>query len=58
MKSSVSSIHLVKSTAYQPQTAQTVDKNATPIEGAEVLRHQETALVRLGELYRDQKYVR
>ncbi|KAJ3546800.1 hypothetical protein NM688_g5473 [Phlebia brevispora] len=40
---------------YSEILTQTVDKNATASEAAEILRHQETALVELGKLYRDQK---
>ncbi|THG97955.1 hypothetical protein EW026_g4148 [Hermanssonia centrifuga] len=40
---------------YNEILEQNTDKNATQAENAVVLRHQEIALVKLGELYRDQK---
>lgn len=39
------------------QTDKPIDKEATTTETAGTLRHQETALIKLGELYRDQQYV-
>ncbi len=39
-------------------TASSINEHALVEEKEADLRHQESALVKLGELYRDQKYVR